>query len=158
MGASLEAIQKAFDSFSPKNGRLQWYNIHGSHECNVLLNLAKNPTGFNQNLRIIRSLVDENEDTAVAFFINDKTADGHDISWIWDCDFEELSPFTDVKFFAGGIRKNDLQVRLKHAEITAPLCDSVEEVLKCGAKQTFVIANYTALPEVKGFLDTYGNH
>ena len=168
MGAEQPAIQKAFDNFAPKNGRLQWYNIHGNHEghentdgcheCNILLNLAKNPTGFNQNLRIIGSLIDENEDTVVAFFINDNTADGHDISWIWDCDFEELNKFNSVKFFAGGTRKNDLQVRLKHASIMATLTDSVKEVLECGVKQVFVIANYTALPEVKGFLDTYGNH
>ena len=150
MGANAESIQKMFDHYAPTNGRLQAYT---SSRQNVLLNLAKNPTGFNQNLRIIASLIDENEDTAVAFFINDKTADGHDISWIWDCDFEELNKFEGVKFFAGGTRKNDLQVRLKYAQFMAAMSDSVKEVLESGAKQVFVIANYTALPEVKAVLD-----
>ncbi len=154
MGASDDAIQSALSDFSPNNGRLQTYSYDGK---NALLNLAKNPTGFNQNLRIISSLVDENVDTAVAFFINDKTADGHDISWIWDCDFEELNGFSGVKFFAGGTRKNDLQVRLKHAEIKSTLCEGVKEVLECGTKQTFIIANYTALPQVKAIMDDVKN-
>lgn len=150
MGAKDEAIQKTFDNFAPKNGRLQEFSF-GDRNC--LLNLAKNPTGFNQNLRIISSLIDENDEVAVAFFINDKTADGHDISWIWDCDFEELNSFKNLKFFAGGTRRCDLQVRLKYAEITSEVCESVKDVLECGAKQIFVIANYTALPEVKAVMD-----
>ena len=52
-----------------------------------------------------------------AFFINDNEADGHDISWIWDCDFEELAEQKDVIVYAGGIRKNDLQLRLRYAGI-----------------------------------------
>ena len=52
----------------------------------VLLNLAKNPTGFNQNLKIIAA---RREPKAVAFFVNDKEGDGRDVSWLWDIDFEE---------------------------------------------------------------------
>ena len=54
----------------------------------MLLNLAKNPTGFNQNLKIVEA---DQGPKMVAFFINDQVADGHDISWIWDIDFEELA-------------------------------------------------------------------
>lgn len=150
MGASREAIQMAFMTFDPQNGRLQRYEIDGK---NVLLNLAKNPTGYNQNLRIIANAIDANKKTAVAFFINDLTADGHDISWIWDVDFEELAGCENVHFFAGGTRKNDLQVRLKYAGIDADLCESIFDALVCGAQDVFAIANYTALPGVKKDLD-----
>ena len=150
MGASDDAIAEAIAAFNPENGRLQRYEIDG---VGVLLNLAKNPTGFNQNLRIISSAIDPNQKTAVAFFINDQTPDGHDISWIWDIDFEELAKFSGVTFFSGGDRKNDLQVRLKHAGIRANLCDSVKDAIECGVEQLFVIANYTALPVEKRTLD-----
>lgn len=49
-GCPLPALQKAIDAFDPQNGRLQTFDIAGRR---VLLNLAKNPTGFNQNLKIV---------------------------------------------------------------------------------------------------------
>lgn len=150
MGATKEAIQMAFLTFDPQNGRLQRYEID---DKKVLLNLAKNPTGYNQNLRIIANSLDESKKSAVAFFINDLTADGHDISWIWDVDFEELAHCKNVHFFAGGTRKNDLQVRLKYAGIDADLCENIFDALVCGAEEVYAIANYTALPDVKKDLD-----
>lgn len=151
MDANCDAIQAGFDDFNPQNGRLQRYQIDN---LNILLNLAKNPTGFNQNLRIIANALDESKKSAVAFFINDLTADGHDISWVWDVDFEELAGAKNVHFFAGGTRRNDLQVRLKYAGIDATLCENIFDALVCGAEEVFAIANYTALPQVKKDLDS----
>lgn len=65
----------------------------------------------------------------VAFFINDNEADGHDISWIWDCDFEELASQPELVVYAGGTRKNDLQLRLKYAGIQARLINSVNDMV-----------------------------
>ena len=84
-GVSPEAFQKAAHAFDPKNGRLQRYEVRGR---SVLLNLAKNPTGFNENLRLVLA---DKEPKAVAFFVNDKEGDGRDISWIEDVDFEALA-------------------------------------------------------------------
>ncbi len=151
----VEIVQQAIDDFDPQNGRLQNYTIQGFP---TLLNLAKNPTGFNQNLKIVEN---NKGPKAVAFFINDKIVDGRDISWIWDIDFEELAGHADTRVYAGGIRKNDLQVRLKYAGIDAKLIESIEEVYDdlaaLGADPTsewvYAIANYTALPEVHRDLD-----
>ena len=84
-GCPLPALQKAIDAFDPQNGRLQTFDIAGRR---VLLNLAKNPTGFNQNLKIVAQ---DAGDKVVAFFVNDKEGDGRDVSWLWDIDFEELA-------------------------------------------------------------------
>lgn len=151
-GLSLAAMQQAIDEFDPKNGRLQPYCIDGR---SVLLNLAKNPTGFNQNLRIIEAGAGSK---AVAFFINDKEADGHDVSWLWDIDFQELANTSDLVAYAGGIRGNDMQVRLKYAGVNAELVDGAGDFLSKVAKaspdaQAYLIANYTALPVVKAELD-----
>ncbi|MDO4290176.1 MAG: MurT ligase domain-containing protein [Eggerthellaceae bacterium] len=171
LGCDAQAVQRAIDAFDPKNGRLQEYAIGGRR---VLLNLAKNPTGFNQNLKIVAQ---DAGPKAVAFFINDKEADGRDISWIWDIDFEELVAQEGCVVFAGGIRKNDLQVRLKYAGVQAQLVDGIDDVfaaLGAGAQAAasgagaadgrsaaalpadagvYAIANYTALPGVKASLD-----
>ena len=152
VGCGNDAIQAAIESFDPKNGRLQHYSVEGR---SILLNLAKNPTGFNQNLKIIEK---DASPKAVAFFINDKEADGHDISWLWDIDFEELSRQEGCVVFAGGIRGNDMQVRLKYAGIPSKVVKNTQEFLDELAKlpcemNAYAIANYTALPSVKSALD-----
>ncbi len=142
-----EALQRAIDAFDPRNGRLQEFAVAGRR---TLLNLAKNPTGFNQNIKII--LQDERP-KAVAFFVNDKEGDGRDVSWLWDIDFEELAGQSGLRVFAGGIRKNDVQVRLKYAGMDAALVDDAAGMfaqldgLPADAR-AYVIANYTALPPV----------
>lgn len=150
-GCSDEALQRAIDAFDPQNGRLERLEAGGRP---ILLNLAKNPTGFNQNLRIIAQ--DEGP-RAVAFFVNDKEGDGRDVSWIWDIDFEELADADDLVVFAGGIRKNDLQVRLKYAGIESELIDGPADMLDrtkglSREYSYYLIANYTALPVVRGEL------
>ena len=152
VGCGNDAIQAAIESFDPKNGRLQRYSVEGR---SILLNLAKNPTGFNQNLKIIEK---DASPKAVSFFINDKEADGRDISWLWDIDFEELSRQEGCVVFAGGIRGNDMQVRLKYAGIPSKVVKSTQEFLDELAKlphemNAYAIANYTALPSVKSALD-----
>ncbi len=154
-GVATDRLQQAIDQFSPGNGRLQSYRLQGRP---VLLNLAKNPTGFNQNLKIIEQ---DKGPKAVAFFINDQIVDGRDISWIWDIDFEELAACPGTVVFAGGSRKNDLQVRLKYAGLSARLVDGIEEVFaQIDADGqlppdagVYAIANYTALPVVHDALD-----
>ena len=142
-----EALQRAIDAFDPRNGRLQEFAVAGRR---TLLNLAKNPTGFNQNIKII--LQDERP-KAVAFFVNYKEGDGRDVSWLWDIDFEELAGQSGLRVFAGGIRKNDVQVRLKYAGLDAALVDDAAGMfaqldgLPADAR-AYVIANYTALPPV----------
>ncbi|RDB58343.1 DUF1727 domain-containing protein [Paraeggerthella hongkongensis] len=152
LGCSNDALQQAIDAFDPQNGRLQSYEIAGR---SALLNLAKNPTGFNQNLKII--LQDEGP-KAVAFFVNDKEGDGRDISWLWDIDFEELAAERDLLVFAGGIRRNDLQVRLKYAGLDARLIDDAHDLFGRLSNvpaevKAYLIANYTALPPVHADMD-----
>ena len=156
MGVDAPTFQQAVDEFDPKNGRLQSYEVAGRP---VLLNLAKNPTGFNQNLKIIER---DPSPQAVALFLNDREADGRDVSWIWDIDFEELAAQQGCLVFAGGSRAHDMQVRLKYAGVEAALIDGIEEVFAAlGAPEcplgpeaaVYAIANYTALPAVKGTLD-----
>lgn len=150
-GVSDEVFQRAVDLFDPQNGRLQTLSIEGRP---VLLNLAKNPTGFNQNMKLITQAPGKK---VAAFFINDNEADGRDISWIWDCDFEELADQKDIVIYAGGIRKNDLQVRLRYAGIEAQVINSVDEMVDAALAmpadwKMYAIANYTSLPAVRDSL------
>ena len=158
VGIPTADFQRAQDAFNPRNGRLQRYRLGGR---DALLNLAKNPTGFNQNLKIVEA---DQGPKMVAFFINDQVADGHDISWIWDIDFEELAGQPDTVVFAGGSRAHDLAVRLKYAGIEAAVIENIEDAFdRLGAltaagalpsdAAVYAIANYTALPPVHAALN-----
>lgn len=151
-GCSMPSLQKAIDLFDPQNGRLQTFDIAGRR---VLLNLAKNPTGFNQNLKIVAQ---DSGNKVVAFFVNDKEGDGRDVSWLWDIDFEELADDpSELTVFAGGLRANDMQVRLKYAGIDSQIVTDAEDLLARIAgmpadANAYLIANYTALPPVHSVL------
>lgn len=143
-------FQQAVETYRPTNGRLQTF-VLGNRS--VMTNLAKNPTGFNQNIRIVL-----NEGGRVlALFVNDDEADGIDVSWFWDIDFERWSEIEGLKAFVGGSRANDMQVRLKYAGIKAEIVKNAAEVLdrtEAGDGKVYIIANYTALPPLRRELET----
>ncbi len=148
MGATVDAMQHTFDAFHPDNGRLQHLQVNGR---SVLLNLAKNPTGFNQNLSLV---LQDHHRKAVVFYINDREADGHDISWIWDVDFEELASQSDIVAYAGGLRADDVRVRLRYAGLDAQTVEDADDAMARIATlpddyHVYMIANYTALPSVR---------
>lgn len=77
----------------------------------IRLLLAKNPAGFNE---VLRTLFSDNEPKHILFILNDNVADGQDISWIWDVDFERMGGHTTTVVTAG-TRALDLALRLKYA-------------------------------------------
>ena len=152
MGVSHAALQKAISAFDPQNGRLQQYRVNGR---TVILNLAKNPTGFNRNIDLV---LRREGPKAIGFFINDKEADGHDVSWLWDVDFQALASDPQLVAYAGGIRGRDMQVRLKYAGVKAQLVEGANDMIAHIERDypeasAYLIANYTALPQVKAELD-----
>lgn len=154
-GTTPEQFQKALSAFHPENGRLQHFVVDGRE---VVLNLAKNPTGFNQNISLMLA---DDRPKAAFFVVNDDYNDGKDISWIWDVDFERLTAEQDLNLQVGGHRANDLQVRMKYAGLTAPIAATVAEALgRCGSlpldRPLYVLTNYSALWPAKAELEKMG--
>ena len=144
-----EDFQQRVLAYQPTNGRLQNFQLGNRR---VMTNLAKNPVGFNQNVRIAL----QEEGKVLALFVNDEEGDGLDVSWYWEVDFERLLQIPDLKVFVGGARANDMQVRLKYAGINAQLVKTAQDVLDATDSEdgkVFVIANYTALPIVRKELE-----
>ena len=139
VGVEHAAFQRAIDEFDPGNGRLQRFQVAGRE---VILNLAKNPTGLNQNITLL--LADERPKAAFVV-VNDDFNDGRDISWIWDVDFERLSEVDGLQMIAGGHRANDVQVRLKYAGIEATIAQSVTEAL-CQVVDVSATSDATDMP------------
>ena len=137
------AIQKALSKFVLNNGRLEEVKINN---IPTIINLAKNPTGCNVSLRILNEDDDEKE---LLFVLNDNLADGFDVSWIWDINFNNLNNVSRI--ITSGKRAYDIAIRIKTAgfdsnkiEPYLDLKDAVTNLYKTNTKK-YVIANYTSL-------------
>lgn len=142
-GIPLPHFQEVLRSFQTENGRNERFVIDG---CPVFLSLAKNPTGFNQNLSVV--FEDEKEkDLIIA--INDNAQDGADVSWLWDVDFDRLAAKQIRSITASGIRAQDMRLRLKYTDIPSLLEENIntaiERRLQDGCGNLYVLVNYTAL-------------
>lgn len=149
-GLKAEHFRDTLADFHPENGRMEEFWIHDKR---VILNLAKNPTGFNQNLNVM--LQDESPKELV-LVINDNEQDGTDISWLWDVDFERLKGSNTGVVTASGIRCQDLMLRLKYAEIPSEIEPDVEKAIrsfiKKGGRNLYIFVNYTALFDTRNLL------
>lgn len=143
-------FQKALSDFCPENGRMEEF---WAGDARILLNLAKNPTGFNQNIDVM--MQDESQKELIVA-VNDNEQDGTDISWLWDVDFERLEGMEELSVTVSGIRSQDLMLRLKYAGIHAELEPDVEKavcrLIGAGSKNLYVLVNYTALFDTRNLL------
>ncbi|HZR39323.1 MAG TPA: MurT ligase domain-containing protein [Ktedonobacteraceae bacterium] len=105
-----EPISSGIEQFKPAFGRGERIQAEGK---TMRLLLAKNPTGFNE---VLRTLFSDATPRHMLFVLNDNIADGRDISWIWDVDFERLAGKTQT-FVVAGTRALDLALRLKYAGV-----------------------------------------
>jgi UDP-N-acetylmuramyl tripeptide synthase len=101
-------IVTGIEQFKPIFGRGERVQVDGR---TLRLLLAKNPTGFNE---VLRTLFSEGAQRHILFVLNDNIADGRDISWIWDVDFERAVDQSATLVVAGS-RALDLSLRLKYA-------------------------------------------
>ena len=138
-----EIVKKALSEFVLNNGRLENLSING---IPTIINLAKNPTGANVSLRILN---EDDEEKELLFVLNDNLADGHDVSWIWDINFDKLNKVSRI--ITSGNRAYDIAIRIKTAGVDIAkiepyldLNEAVKNLYKTNVKK-YVIANYTAL-------------
>lgn len=145
-----DTIKTALANFALNNGRLEELQIA---DTPTILNLAKNPAGCNVSLRILNEDDDEKE---LLFVLNDNLADGMDVSWLWDINFEDLNSVTRI--ITSGKRAYDVAIRIKTAgfdsnkiEAYLDLHEAVTSLYKNNTKK-YVIANYTALQPTRNEL------
>jgi lipid II isoglutaminyl synthase (glutamine-hydrolysing) len=112
LGLEPTYIAERLKNFSAAFGRQERMEFRGRH---LNLVLSKNPAGFNETLRTAVELA---KGTSFLIALNDRKADGTDVSWIWDVDFEQLKGNATV-VVPGGNRAHDLAVRLKYAGVAA---------------------------------------
>jgi UDP-N-acetylmuramyl tripeptide synthase len=158
LGVSLQRAATALSSFSPAFGRMERVNVHGRR---AVLLLAKNPTGFNE---VLRTAIEFGGGKYFLLALNDRIADGQDVSWIWDVDFESLNPAAE-RVVVTGDRALDLRLRLKYAQLPAERVEVVTDwagalrrasELTPEAQTLFVLPTYTAMLELRSVLTRQG--
>ena len=107
-GINKDNIEKALDNYRPVFGRHQKIKLKGNRDLTI--HLIKNPVGASEVLRGLKGL----KNSRMVISINDNYADGKDVSWLWDADFEALKDFQNV-IYTTGTRSYDAALRLKHA-------------------------------------------
>jgi UDP-N-acetylmuramyl tripeptide synthase len=152
---STQSTVRALSTFKPVFGRQETF-IRGGKKIQVFL--SKNPTGFNENLKTILSL--DNAGTLL-FVLNDRIADGTDVSWIWDVDFELLNNVS-IPVICSGDRANDMVLRIKYSHGDKKETLRVEENLKNAIeyaisktteeKVCYILPTYTAMLNARKIL------
>lgn len=151
---SNDVVKKAFSTFALNNGRLEEIKINN---VQTIINLAKNPTGSNVSLRILN---EDDSEKELLFVLNDNIADGFDVSWIWDINFNNLNNVSRI--ITSGTRAYDIAIRIKTSgfptekiEPYLNLADAVKALYKTDVKK-YVIANYTSLQPTRHELRKFG--
>mgnify|MGYP001198537744 FL=1 len=161
LGIGDESIASGLATVAPAFGRQETVNLQGRR---LRLLLAKNPAGANQVLLLLRSIAHRFPgELNVALLLNDRFADGQDVSWIWDVDHELLTGQV-TRTWAGGDRAEDLAVRMKYAGWPVPstvehqagaLLDAILRDTQAG-DDVFVIPTYTAMRDLREELHRRG--
>jgi UDP-N-acetylmuramyl tripeptide synthase len=121
--------------------------------------LIKNPAGANE---VLRTLALEGAELDLFGVLNDRTADGRDVSWIWDADFELLAPRV-ARVTCSGTRADELALRLKYAGVPTDritvrpqLGAALDAALAGGEGRLFALPTYTAMLALRDELVTRG--
>ena len=147
LGATADEIDAGLRRFSDAFGRFERIPVGAK---TILLLLIKNPAGANE---AIRTLIDGGAPRLAVIALNDEIADGRDVSWIWDVDFEPLIVSLD-RLIATGERAAELALRFKYAGMPEEAIDvepKLERALHRGLDLTpdgaelVVLPTYTAM-------------
>lgn len=150
-------VLEALRTFVAPFGRIERVELHGRR---LTLALIKNPTGANEVLRLIASA----PPAPLLIAINDLIADGRDVSWLWDTDFEMLAAYP-APIIVSGIRALDMAVRLKYAGVPASqirvvpqIVDALGAVAEQAAPggEAYILPTYTAMLATREALHARG--
>lgn len=157
LGVADSVITSSLQNQSSSFGRQEQITID---DKDVQIILVKNPAGYNQALDTLSLNKDE---FSAVFMLNDNYADGRDVSWIWDVDFEKISSLNIKDIFISGMRMYDMAVRLKVAGLDTNKFileedyEKLTEKLKVSSsKKVYILATYTAMINYRKYLHSKG--
>ena len=158
LGVALDEVVAGLERFQAAFGRFERFSVG---DRGFLLLLVKNPAGANEALR---TLEEGGVPRALVVALNDRIADGRDVSWIWDVDFEPMLVRTE-RVVVSGERAAELALRFTYAGFPRErleLVSDLEAALDRGLELTppggelAVLPTYTAMLELRAIATTRG--
>jgi len=162
LGIPMGTAAAALGRTTPAFGRMEQMQADGR---TVVLALAKNPAGLNE---VMRTVLADPAPLHLMVMLSDNTADGRDVSWIWDADIEALAGRVATVVFSG-TRAGDMALRFKYGEVIGDAGEPSWEVEDSTATafqralartprdgRLFIIPTYTALLDVRELLTRLG--
>jgi len=156
LGVALDDVVAGLEAVAPAFGRAETLELNGRPAS---LLLVKNPAGANE---VLRTLALEDRELDLFGVLNDRTADGRDVSWVWDADWELLVGRVR-RFTCSGTRAAELALRMKYAglhedriHVVDDLETGLDEALADGDGPLYVVPTYTALLELRELLTRRG--
>ncbi|MBE7028578.1 MAG: DUF1727 domain-containing protein, partial [Ruminococcaceae bacterium] len=143
MGVDISDFNSILADYKPQIGRMELMNLGKP----FILNLAKNPAGFNQAIQTVM-LDKRKKDVIIA--INALENDGQDVSWLWDVDFDKLKDENLNTLTTTGKRIYDISLRFKYDNvdinlITHDMREAIVKAMETDAEVCYVLVNYSAL-------------
>ena len=144
LGIDTSNFKDLLKSYKPQIGRMEEIVLKGKP---VVLNLAKNPAGFNQ---AIQTVVSDGRKKDAIIAINDNANDGRDVSWLWDVDFEKISSPSLNSLTCTGIRLYDIALRFKYSDVkvdltTKDMKSAILKALDTDSEIVYILVNYSAM-------------
>ncbi|HEX6456047.1 MAG TPA: Mur ligase family protein [Solirubrobacterales bacterium] len=163
LGVAPERIAAALGEMRAAFGRVETIEVGG---VPVSILLIKNPAGANEVLRTLtlEAREGQNDEDGIDLWIalNDRIADGRDVSWIWDADFELLAEGVR-RVVCSGTRAPEMALRLKYAgwpeeriEVVPGIGASLDAAVAGAQGRLFALPTYTALLELRKLLADRG--
>jgi len=160
LGVDRDVIEAGLGSVQAAFGRVETIAVDAR---SLAILLIKNPAGANEVLRTLKLEAERTGEVLDLWIaLNDRIADGRDVSWIWDADFELLAGATR-RVHCAGTRAAEIALRLKYAgwpteriEIVPAIGDSLDRALAASAGRLFALPTYTALIELRTLLSRRG--
>ncbi|HEX2359470.1 MAG TPA: Mur ligase family protein [Solirubrobacterales bacterium] len=157
-GVPLETVKRGLQAMTAVFGRVETIEVGGKPVSTLLI---KNPAGANEVLRTL-SLEADGGGLDVWIALNDGIADGRDVSWIWDADFELLTDGVR-RVVCAGTRAPEMALRLKYAgwpedriEVVPEVSRSLDAAVAAAPGRVFALPTYTALLEMRNLLSDRG--
>ncbi|HEX5983036.1 MAG TPA: MurT ligase domain-containing protein, partial [Solirubrobacterales bacterium] len=159
LGVAPERIAAALGEMRAAFGRVETIEVGG---VPVSILLIKNPAGANEVLRTL--LLESRDGGGIDLWIalNDRIADGRDVSWVWDADFELLAGSVR-RVVCAGTRAPEMALRLKYAgwpteaiEVVPEIGASLDAAVAGARERLFALPTYTALLELRKLLADRG--
>ena len=161
LGLALPEAARAMEEMRAVFGRVETVRVAGK---DLSMLLIKNPAGANEVIRTLLLEARANGEPTLDLWVglNDRIADGRDISWVWDADFELLAGHVR-QVTCAGTRAPEMAVRLKYAgiapeaiEVAPGITQSIDRAVDRADGRLFALPTYTALLELRTLLSKRG--